>query len=107
MQAQPIYLGADADRAAVFQDDVAVDRVGIERPVQLLGAVVRQRAEHGAPAASAPWPTAWYSSISRCAMACTGTNRILPRLPWPRKCGPALTALQGRDELDFECCVAA
>ena len=47
------------------------------RPVRLFVAGGNTR-----PAASAPWPaTARYSSISRCTIACMGTNRILPRLP--------------------------
>jgi hypothetical protein len=48
LHAKPVHFGADASRAAVFQDDITIDRSGIERPVELPGAVVRHRAEHGA-----------------------------------------------------------
>ena len=47
MDAEPVYLSADARLQAVFQDDVAVDGVRVERLLQFLGAVIRHRAEHG------------------------------------------------------------
>jgi len=53
MHAETIDLSFDAGLQAVFQDDVATDRVGIERLLQLLGGVVGHRAEHGAGGISA------------------------------------------------------
>ena len=47
MNAQPIHFGADAAFEAVLQDDVAVDRGGIERTVEFAGAVDNHWTKHG------------------------------------------------------------
>lgn len=48
MHAEPVDLGADAGREAVMPHDVAIDRCGIERPVELLRrAVVLDGSEEG------------------------------------------------------------
>ena len=45
MDTEAVDFGADAGFPAVFDDDVAVDRSWIERPVEAAGAVVFDRAE--------------------------------------------------------------
>jgi hypothetical protein len=58
-----IDLSADAGRKAVFLPDIAIDRAGIERPIELAGDVVLHVTEE-TPTASLPWPaSAKYSSI--------------------------------------------
>ena len=52
MHAQTILLRRRRRYRGRIQDDIAVDRVGIERLLQLLGAVVRDRAERRAGGAS-------------------------------------------------------
>jgi hypothetical protein len=60
---------------------------GIEQPVQFLGAALFVTGRNTGPAVSAPSPaSARHSSMRRCVIACTGTNRIFPRLPLTLKC---------------------
>jgi hypothetical protein len=83
----PIQLGADAGLEPVFLDDVAVDRIGIERPVEFASDGVFYRTEKrtgGIVAMSGQRQV--LLDPKRCAMACTGTKRILLRLPLIRKC---------------------
>jgi hypothetical protein len=40
-------VGSKARLAAIFSDDVVVDRVRIEGAVELLGAIIRNRTKHG------------------------------------------------------------
>ena len=48
MHTQPDDFGADAGFSPVFDDNVAVHRAGIERPVETAGAVVFDRAKQRA-----------------------------------------------------------
>jgi hypothetical protein len=67
MHTEAVHFGADAGRAAVFQDDVVADRTGIERPVELARAVVSSPGgTRGRPHRRRGPRAPRYFSISRC-----------------------------------------
>src|SRR5271163_5188904 len=48
MHTETIHFGADTSLQAIFAHNIPIHRVGIEGPVELLGAIIGHRTKHGA-----------------------------------------------------------
>jgi hypothetical protein len=48
MYTKPVHLGADAGLQPILNDDVAINRGGIEWPIQLPSSIIRHRVKHRA-----------------------------------------------------------
>jgi len=68
MYAKAVHLGVDAGFQPILYDNVAIDRSGIERAVQLAGTVIRDRTKQGAGGVGG-LAVARYCSTRRCLLS--------------------------------------